>query len=60
MRFIDGYDASFQSRDAFRIIVCAYDLMARLSEASSRHQPHISATDYGNSQFSPLLFLPDF
>src|SRR5207253_10260745 len=53
MRFIDGHHARFQRRDAFGIIIRADDLMAGLRETSSRHQPHISATDYRDSQFGP-------
>src|SRR5437870_13456416 len=53
MRFIDGHHARFQRSDAFGIIIRADDLMAGLRETSSRHQPHISATDYRASQFGP-------
>src|SRR5207249_10460289 len=53
MRFIHGHHALFQLRDAFGSIIRADDLMAGLRETSSRHQPHISATDYRNSQFGP-------
>ena len=51
MGLVDGYDASLQCCDAFRVVVRAYDLVSCLSKTCPGNQSHVSTTDDCNSQF---------
>src|SRR6266550_7973940 len=58
IRLVNRHHARLQGGDAFRVVICANDMVAELCQACSRHQTHISATNHRNSRVWPPKLHP--